>query len=95
MTPAQIADKAAEAVMQTIERDKRIIKAAIAEAIEKVLLTNQMTGGSAMFLDRPAVERSAVETDPFVLAMRVIKDPTATPEHRFAPLRELMFPFKV
>ncbi len=41
MTPAEIAAKAAEEVFRTIERDKRIIKANIAEAIERILLTTQ------------------------------------------------------
>jgi len=41
MKPAEIAEKAAEAVLQTIERDRRIIKASIAEAIEKVLLVHR------------------------------------------------------
>lgn len=41
MTPSEIAARAAEAVMRTIERNKRIVKAEIAEAIEKVLLTSQ------------------------------------------------------
>ncbi len=38
MTPAELANKAAEEVFRAIEREKRIVKADIAEAIEKVLL---------------------------------------------------------
>lgn len=42
MTPNEIAGRAAEAVMRTIEDTRRINKREIAEAIEGVLLRHQM-----------------------------------------------------
>lgn len=43
MTPNEIAQKAAEEVFRTIERERTLIKANVAEAIERVLLTHQVT----------------------------------------------------
>ena len=63
MTPNELANKAADEVLLTIERDKAIIKARIAEAIKRVLLTHQVTpsaGGLATWLDRPPI---AIEAD--------------------------------
>jgi hypothetical protein len=53
MTPTEIAAKAADEVMGVIERNKRIVKADIAEAIEEVLLTRQVT--ALCYLQRPAL----------------------------------------
>lgn len=43
MTPHEVANRAAEEVLQVIERNRRINKSEIAEAIEKVLLIQQVT----------------------------------------------------
>ena len=76
MTPHEIAAKAAEEVFNLIDRTKRINKAEIAEAIEKVLLTSQVTAGSgygygvATFLDRPPINTTAwKEPSPALLAV--------------------------
>jgi hypothetical protein len=45
MNARDLAQKCAEEVLRQIERDKQIIKAKIAEAIEKILSTNQLTHG--------------------------------------------------
>lgn len=58
MTPNEIAAKAAEEVMGVIERNKRIVKAEIAEVIEGVLLTSQPTPSYGICLDRPPANLS-------------------------------------
>ena len=54
MTPTEIAGRAAEAVMRTIEDTKRINKREITEAIEGVLLVSQQHSYAAV-LDRPSL----------------------------------------
>lgn len=62
MTVTEVAGKAAEEVLRVIEREKAVIKAQIAEAIEKVLLTSQITPshGWAAYCERPAVDRASL-----------------------------------
>lgn len=43
MTPTEVAEKCAEEVFRTVERERSFIKRQIAEAIEKVLLSSQIT----------------------------------------------------
>lgn len=51
MTPNEIAARAAEAVMRTIEETKRINKREITEAIEGVLLRHQTQHSYAMWAE--------------------------------------------
>ena len=71
MTPTEIAGRAAEAVMRTIEDTKRINKREITEAIEGVLLVSQQHSyDMALAAPRQPDERDAVEA--FRLVQRML-----------------------
>jgi hypothetical protein len=65
MTPSEIAGKAAEEIFREVEREQLFNKRLIAEAIERVLLTHQMSGGShQLFMQGESCNHTQSFTNP-------------------------------
>jgi hypothetical protein len=63
MTAHELAQKAAEEVLRQIERDKCLIKARIAEAIEKILSTHQLTHAYGPEYGVPTFMRESIDRE--------------------------------
>jgi hypothetical protein len=106
MTPSEIAGKAAEEIFREVEREQLFNKRLIAEAIERVLLTHQMSGGShQLFMMEPKVDPLAerlariesilrkdapVEDSPYEALKRVLAKPDVPADWKFEAAKEIL-----